>query len=145
MSIKSYWRGYIDGQNKNEHNTDTTVAFAKKARVLKEISTLLDKPIIESRSGYIVQVFDLDKKLPRPAKPDADYIRGFFKASGKIFGDKITITSQRLELFEEAAERILKIDLPKSLQPNKKYATRRITITGDKRRQFREFLEQEIN
>lgn len=143
MTDKTYWRGYIDAQNKIDWMTKTPIATAKKEKTLKPLAKLLQEPILEFRSGYMVKLYRLDRDLPQPKKSDPDYVRGFFKAAGKSFKKKATVTSTNLELFITPANKLLRTELPKAQRPSKASDSLRVIITGPKFEALNAFLEDE--
>lgn len=138
MSEKSYWRGYVDAQSKTEG--DLVIATSKREKQLEPLAELVKAKVEPYRSGFLVQIKNVDKYLPQ--KFDADYASGFFDARGQRYKNpiRLTVTSVHLPQFISLLQKLMKIDLPKPQKPSKTSASMRVIITGDKAEKVDNFL-----
>lgn len=141
---KSYWRGFVDAQQKFDYATKLPMAQSTRKRTLKPLAELTGLPIVQYRSGYCIVFPDLDKKLGIKKK-NANYIRGAFAAQGQIYHGplKITLSSKIADEITQLLENHLKMIMPKVQRPAAHLPTLRLTVTGPKAEAVQAFLKHQ--
>lgn len=137
----TYWRGYIDGQNKRDSNG--RIVTAERAKKLLKLSEMLGVEI-EDHRGSLFKLSIPNKNFDKlfPQKYDADYLRGWFDAKGQVYKDpiKLTICGEGLKLFRMELQKQLELKLPLLQKPSKSSDVMRLTLTGEKARLALKFL-----
>lgn len=142
MTIKpTYWRGYIDGQNKKDSNG--RIVTAERAKKLVKLAEMLGVEI-EDHRGSLFKLSIPEKNFNKrfPQVYDADYLRGWFDAKGQVYKDplKLTICGEGIEVFRQKLQKQLEVRLPKVQKPSVTSSVMRMTLTGEKARLALKFL-----
>lgn len=139
---KTYWRGYIDAQNKTHYLTKDPIVTAERAKTLKPLAEILKTEVLDYRGELFYIVLPKDYKETFPQKYNEHYLRGWFDAKGQVYKDpmKLTICGDGLKLFRSELQKKLELRLPKLQQPSAASKVMRLTITGDKARVALKFL-----
>ena len=143
MTTKTYWRGYIDAQNKTHYLTKQPIVTAERAKRIQGLADIL-KAQVETYRGELFCI-ELPKKYKDvfPQKYDDDYLRGWFDAKGQVYKEpklKLTITGHGLKLFRFELSKRLGMKLPKLQQPSKTSDVMRLTLTHEKAKLAHKFL-----
>lgn len=132
MTIKTYWRGFIDAQDKTNYEEGGPVVTSEREGILAPLAKLLGEKVHEYRSGYYVPLNKgWEDKLDDTE--DKDYARGWFAARGKRYKEPLKLTvSGQPKPFIRLVKKELNLDLPKPQKPSSTSKMERVTITGDK-------------
>lgn len=139
---KSFWRGYIDAQNKHDVYTKSPIVTAERAKVLRPLAEILNAKI-EPYRGDLFKVDIPERVFAKfPTEKDENYLRGWFAAKGQVYKDplKITICGNNIEKFRVHLQAFMETRLPRTQQPSKTSEVTRLTLTGEKAREALKFL-----
>jgi len=132
MTIKTYWRGFIDAQGKTNYEEGGPVVTHERKNPLLPLAKLLGEEVQEYRSGYYVPLNrGWEDKLSD--KEDQDYAKGWFAARGKIYKDPLKLSiSGYPKPFIKLVKKELGLELPKPQRPFAGSTMERVIVTGEK-------------
>lgn len=133
-----YWKGYVDGQGKEDYITGNPIAASRDRKFLREFAKLMDENVEPYRSGFFV--FANKLKKVKAETDNVDYLRGWFDAQGTMHEKRMTVMGTNVDSFIEMVQNNIQLELPKPQRPSKTSESRRVIITGEKMTKLAQYL-----